>query len=208
MQLREERRAKMLKSLILLIVSGILVDNYVIVHALALPAVMDRPVTKMRPLTFLGIGVGIVMVISSLINWPVQHLIVEKLKLGAFDLLTSCLIILAVALAVEKYVAKNCSELYSDMGSIFPLVTVNTAVLAIVMQMGTADLSFADAVGAAIGAGLGFWFAAFVLGGVQKRLETSDAPKSFRGLPLMLLSAGMFCLALMGFAGVFESLLA
>lgn len=198
----------MLKNIILLIMSGILVDNYVILHALGLPAVFDSSTKKRTTLTCLGAGVGIVMTISALINWPVQHFLIGRFGLRAFDLLVSCLIILAAALLVERVIAEKCPELYSDMGSVFPLVTVNTAVLATVVNMGAEDLTFADAVGTALGAGLGFWFAAFLFGGIQRKLETADTPEAFRGLPVLLLSAAILGLALMGFAGVFEALLA
>jgi electron transport complex protein RnfA len=43
--------------------------------------------------------------------------------------------------------------------------------------------------------------------GVRSRLDDSNAPKCFKGLPVTLISASIVALAFYGFAGVVETLL-
>ncbi len=55
----------------------------------------------------------------------------------------------------------------------------------------TAGLGFA--------AGVGFALGLVVMAGIRQRLELSPVPKALRGVPILLISAGLVGMALMGF---------
>jgi electron transport complex protein RnfA len=58
------------------------------------------------------------------------------------------------------------------------------------------------------GCGLGFLLAMVLFAGVRSRLEESDPPKSFAGLPITLVSAAIVALSFFGFAGLVDGLFA
>jgi electron transport complex protein RnfA len=54
----------------------------------------------------------------------------------------------------------------------------------------------------ALGAGLGFLLALFLMSSVRERLELAEIPASYRGLPIAFIVAGLFALSFMGFSGM------
>ena len=61
---------------------------------------------------------------------------------------------------------------------------------------------------ASLGVGLGFWLAMLLFAGVRSKLDDSNAPKCFRGLPVTLIAASIVAMAFYGFAGIIENILA
>ena len=61
---------------------------------------------------------------------------------------------------------------------------------------------------ASLGVGIGFWLAMLLFAGIRAKLDDSEAPKCFRGLPVTLIAASIVAMAFYGFAGIVESLLA
>lgn len=56
------------------------------------------------------------------------------------------------------------------------------------------------------GSGLGFFLAMVIFAGVRMRTENCNAPDSFKGLPITLVSAAIVAASFNGFAGVVETL--
>ena len=84
------------------------------------------------------------------------------------------------------------------LGVWFPVIALNSAVLALALQL-TAAESFGAVVLSALGAGLGFLLGLFLLSGLEARIEDEQLPKAFRGLPIRILAAAIVALALSAF---------
>ena len=57
----------------------------------------------------------------------------------------------------------------------------------------------------AFGAGIGFLFAMIIMAGVRSKLvDQSRIPESFRGVPIVLITAAILSLSFMGFNGMFS----
>ena len=52
------------------------------------------------------------------------------------------------------------------------------------------------------GTAIGFAIALLLMASIRERCEYNDIPESFRGMPHVLLTAGLMSIAFMGFAGV------
>ncbi|MGM9625299.1 MAG: Rnf-Nqr domain containing protein, partial [Eubacteriales bacterium] len=62
--------------------------------------------------------------------------------------------------------------------------------------------SFVYSVAVGFAAAVGFTMAILIFAGVRPRLQFADSPKSFEGMPLVLISAGLIAMAFSGFSGI------
>ena len=49
---------------------------------------------------------------------------------------------------------------------------------------------------------LGYGLAMILFAGIREHLALNDVPKSFKGLPIALVTAGIMALAFLGFSGI------
>ena len=68
-------------------------------------------------------------------------------------------------------------------------------------------LAYAEALICAAGAGVGFLVAMLLFCGVRQRVESSNPPESFKGLPITLVSAAITSMSFMGFGGLVENII-
>jgi electron transport complex protein RnfA len=93
------------------------------------------------------------------------------------------------------------------------LITTNCAVLGVtinnITDYGvTEPNAFLFSMVSSLGCGLGFLFAMVLFSGMRSRIEESEVPESFKGLPVTLIAASFISMAFFGFAGIVENLLA
>ena len=132
--------------------------------------------SKVQTATGMGLAVTFVMGIASLVTYFV-NLVLAALGLEYLQTIAFILVIAALVQFVEMFMKKSMPSLYSALGIYLPLITTNCAVLA-------------------------FLLAIVLMAGVRERLETSDIPKSFKGFPSSLITAGLMSIAFMGFQGL------
>ena len=66
--------------------------------------------------------------------------------------------------------------------------------------------TYAQSLVNALGAGVGFLLAMVLFAGVRQRIEHSDIPLAFKGIPATLVAASIVSLSFMGFSGVVEGI--
>ena len=54
----------------------------------------------------------------------------------------------------------------------------------------------------AISTALGFYLAMVLFAGLREQMELNNVPKSVKGMPIALITAGLLAMAFMGFSGV------
>jgi electron transport complex protein RnfA len=116
--------------------------------------------------------------------------VLAPLGLEFLSLLCAVAVILALVYLLGAIFKKS-------FGAFFPLVALNSVVLG--MSVEAASLSYIEALLAALGVGLGFLAALFLMSGVERRIQPDRMPKAFRGLPGSLLAAGIISMALLAF---------
>ena len=84
---------------------------------------------------------------------------------------------------------------------IVPVAALNSCVLGTMLIVSTQSLTLAQAIGFALGSGVGYYLAVVLVAEGQRRLRNRRIPMSFRGLPITLLYLGMLALAIYGFTG-------
>ncbi len=92
--------------------------------------------------------------------------------------------------------------LFKKLGVYLVLITVNCIILAVPLVIADNNYSLAESFFFALGAGLGFALALYLLAVVRERLVVAKVPQSYQGLPIAFIMTGLFALSFMGFSGL------
>ena len=193
------------KFLIVILMSAVLVNNYVLRQFLGICPFLG--VSKdLKNATGMSIAVIFVMLMATAVTWPIQYYLLDRNGLGYLQTIVFILVIAALVQLVETVLKKYIPALYTALGVYLPLITTNCAVLGVTISNIGKGHDFVESMVNALGSGLGFFLAMVVFSGVRGRVESSEPPKSFAGLPITLISAAILSLAFFGFNGVIENL--
>ena len=195
------------KSLIVILMSSVLVNNYVLSRFLGICPFLGVS-KKVGQATGMGVSVIFVMLIATLVTWPIQHFVLDAMGLGYMQTIVFILVIAALVQFVEIVLKKYMPALHKSLGVYLPLITTNCAVLGVTINNITDKYTFVESMVSSLGCGLGFLLAMVLFAGVRSRLDESDVPESFKGLPVTLIAASFVSLAFFGFAGVVDNLFA
>lgn len=180
-----------MKALLLIMLGGVLVNNYALEKFLGVGPVLGG---RKYGSAAMGFSVAAVMLLAAAVTWPLYRLLV---LLGAEYLET--LIFVLVVLLVVYVLGAIFAKSGKPVGAYFPLVALNSAVLGLAVNNITEGYSYVEALFAALGAGLGFVLAMVLFAGVKSKINERYVPKAFRGLPVMLLAASIISLAFYAF---------
>ena len=180
--------------LIIIIISMVLVNNYPLAQFLGI-------------CPFLGVSKDLdssVMVLATAVTWPIQQLL-NKFGIGYLQTVVFILVIAALVQLVEMFMKKSMPALYKSLGIFLPLITTNCAVLGVCITNIDSNYNYIESLVNAFGAGIGFLFAMIIMAGVRTKLvDQSRIPESFRGVPIILITAAILSLSFMGFNGMFS----
>ena len=196
----------MLKEIILILMAGVLVNNYVLQQFLGICPFLGVS-KKINQATGMGVAVIFVMLCATAVTWPIYHYILAP-NFTYLQTIVFILVIAALVQFVEIVLKKFIPSLHKSLGVYLPLITTNCAVLGVTINNITAEYNFVQSMISSLGVGLGFLLAMVLFAGVRSRMEGADTPKAFRGIPITLVAASIVALAFFGFAGVVEKLLA
>lgn len=195
-----------IKSLILILMAGVLVNNYVLQRFLGICPFLGVS-KKSSQAVGMGVAVTLVMLCATAVTWPIQTYLLDKFNLGYLQTIVFILVIAALVQFVEIVLKKFIPALHKSLGVYLPLITTNCAVLGVTINNITDEYNFIESMVSSLGVGLGFLLAMVLFAGVRSRIENCPSPKAFKGLPITLIAASIVSLAFFGFAGVVEGML-
>ena len=197
----------MFKSLLIILMSSVLVNNYVLTRFLGICPFLGVS-KKLDQATGMGISVIFVMIMATVATWPVQKYILEPLGLEFLQTIVFILVIATLVQFIEIVLKKYIPALHKSLGVYLPLITTNCAVLGVTINNITDNYTFLESVVSSLGCGLGFLLAMVLFSGIRSRIDESRIPRSLRGLPVTLIAASFLSLAFFGFAGIIDNLFA
>ena len=197
----------MLKSLVLILMGGVLINNYVLNQFLGICPFLGVS-KKVGQASGMGMAVIFVMLFATAATWPIYNYVLLPLKLEYLKIIVFILVIATLVQFVEILLKRFIPSLFNALGIYLPLITTNCAVLGVTLNNIDDGYNFLESIVASLGVGLGFLLAMLLFAGVRSAIDDSNAPKCFRGLPVTLISASIVSLAFYGFAGIVENLLA
>ena len=195
------------KTLIVILLSSVLVNNYVLSRFLGICPFLGVS-KKLNQATGMGIAVTLVMLIATAVTYPIQYYVLNTMGLQYMQTIVFILVIAALVQLIEVVLKKISPALHKGLGVYLPLITTNCAVLGVTINNITDGYNFVQSIVSALGCGLGFMLAMVLFSGLRSRIDESEIPESFRGLGATLIAASFISLAFFGFAGVVDKLFA
>ncbi len=188
-------------ALLLTLATTALVNNVVLSQFLGLCPFLG--VSKQIK-TALGMGGSVIFVItlSSVLTWCLDAALLRPLNLVYLRTIVFILVIAALVQLVEMVLKRFMHGLYRALGVYLPLITTNCAVLGVALTNVQKEADFLTALVTGFGTACGFALAIVLLAGIRERIDESQIPKPFRGMPIVLLSAGLMAMAFFGFKGL------
>jgi len=190
-----------MKELLLILIGAALVNNVVLSQFLGLCPFLG--VSK-RTETAAGMGAAVLFVITiaSAITSLIYTGILEKLGLEYLQTIVFILVIAALVQLVEMVLKKKMPSLYNSLGVYLPLITTNCAVLGVALKNVQNGYGLVESIVYGIGISVGFFIAIVIMAGIRERIEFNELPKSFKGMPIVLVTAGLMAIAFIGFSGL------
>lgn len=187
--------------LMLLLVSAILVNNFVLVQFLGLCPFMGVS-SKLETAMSMSLATTFVLTLASVASYVTFHYVLAPLGLEYLNILAFILVIAALVQFTEMVVRKASPLLYRVLGVFLPLITTNCAVLGVALINITSARSFVESALYGFGAAVGFSLVLILFAALRERLAAADVPVPFRGPAIGMITAGLMSLAFMGFAGL------
>ena len=190
-----------MKSLILIIISGALINNVVLNQFLGICSFLGVS-KQMKASASLGVAVIFVITIASAVASLLYTFVLAPLGLDFMKTIVFILVIAALVQIVEMFLKKSSPGIYRALGIYLPLITTNCAVLGVALTNVQNDYNFIESVLAGFGTAVGFTIAIILLASIRSRIREEDLPAPLRGAPIVLISAALMSIAFMGFSGL------
>lgn len=190
---------------LLAILSSMLIDNVVLSRFYGICPFLGVS-KKVKSSLGMGVAVVFVILIATLICWPLYHYVLVPAGIAFMDTVAYILVIASLVQLVGLFIKKYSPSLYKSLGIYLPLITTNCAVLGVAQSNTDQDLSFLSSLANGLGTSIGFLMIIVVFSCIRVRLESANTPKAFKGLPIALITAAIMALAFMGLQGLFSGI--
>lgn len=190
-----------MRDYLLILVSTIWVNNFVLSHFLGLCSFIGVS-KRLEASIGMGLATTFVLTLSSIASYLVDTYLLVPFGLEYLRTISFILVIAATVSFTEMMMRKTSPVLYNVLGIYLPLITVNCAVLGIALLNVQKAHDFIQSALYGLGASLGYTLALILFAGIRERLAAADVPRNFQGSAIGLVTAGLMALAFMGFSGL------
>ena len=190
-------------SFLLAIVSYSLIDNVILSRFYGICSFIGVG-KKIKSAFSMGLAVTFVTVLATLVTWPIYKYVLTPANVQFLDTLVFILVIASLVQVVALFIKKSSPSLYKSLGIYLPLITTNCAVLGVAQGNIDSSLDFGMSIANALGTSLGYLLVIVLFAFIRERLESSNIPKAFKGVPISLVVAALMAIAFMGLAGMIQ----
>ena len=190
-----------MKEYLIILVSTILVNNFVLVKFLGLCPFMGVS-RKLETAVGMGFATTFVLTLSSVCSYLANQYLLLPLNLEYLRTITFIVVIAFVVQFTELVVHKTSPLLYQVLGIFLPLITTNCAVLGVALLNVQAQYGFLQSALYGFGAAVGFSMVLSLFSTLRERIDVADVPLPFKGNAIALVTAGLMSMAFMGFSGL------
>lgn len=192
----------MMATFIAIVLAAVLTNNFITVKTYGICPFLGVS-KKTSSAAGMGVAVTIVMVLATLVTYPVYVYVMVPLNIGFLEIIFFIFIIASLVQMLEMIIRKISPSLYNTMGVYLPLITTNCAVLGVTELvigdmssfLGEASMNIGWAVLYALFAGVGFTLVMIVMSGMRERLNYYKTPKALAGFPTAMVTASFICMA-------------
>ena len=186
---------------LLILVSTVLVNNFVLVQFLGLCPFMGVS-SRLETAMGMSLATTFVLTLASLCSYLTYTYLLEPFGLEFLQTISFILVIAFVVQFTEMVVHKTSPLLHKVLGIFLPLITTNCAVLGVALLNIKKANGFIDSILYGFGAAIGFSLVLILFAAMRERITAADVPAPFKGAAIAMISAGIMSLAFMGFTGL------
>ena len=190
-----------LRELLLILIGSSLVSNVVLSQFLGLCPFLGVS-KKVETAAGMGTAVIFVITLSSAVAGVIYKFVLTPLNITYLQTIVFILVIAALVQFVEMFLKKYMVSLYNALGVYLPLITTNCAVLGVALTNVQKNYGILAGTVNGFATALGFTIASIILAGIREKMAYNDVPESFRGMPIVLITAGLMAIAFCGFSGL------
>ena len=190
-----------MKELLLIAVGSAFVNNVVLSQFLGLCPFLGVS-KKVETAAGMGTAVIFVITLSSAVAGVIYKFVLTPLNITYLQTIVFILVIAALVQFVEMFLKKYMVSLYNALGVYLPLITTNCAVLGVALTNVQKNYGILAGTVNGFATALGFTIAIIILAGIREKMAYNDVPESFRGMPIVLITAGLMAIAFCGFSGL------
>ncbi|MBI9093265.1 MAG: electron transport complex subunit RsxA [Sphaerochaeta sp.] len=183
---------------IAILITFIFINNFILVQFLGLCPFIGVSKNSENAIG-MGASVTFVTTVASVVTWAIYYYLLVPFNLQYLQTLSFILVIASLVQLLEMVIQKISPPLYKALGIFLPLITTNCAVLGIAIINITNGYNVMEAFVAGLAAGLGFTLAIVLMSNIRERLDLQPVRKSYQGMPIAFVSAGLMALAFMAF---------
>ena len=189
------------KDMLLLLISSSIVSNIVLSQFMGLCPFLGVS-RKIKTAGGMGTAVIFVITLASAVAGVIYKCILQPLHIEYLETIVFILVIAALVQFVEMFLKKAMPSLYQALGVYLPLITTNCAVLGVAITNVQKEYGILTGIVNGFATALGFTIAIVILAGLREKMEYNEVPESFKGMPMVLLTAGLMAIAFCGFSGL------
>ena len=189
------------QNLLLIIISGALINNVVLSQFLGICSFLGVS-KQMKASASLGGAVIFVITIASAVASLLYDYVLAPLGLDFMKTIVFILVIAALVQIVEMFLKKKSPAVYKALGIYLPLITTNCAVLGVALTNVQDGYNFIQSVLSGFGTAVGYTIAIVLLASIRSRMSEEDIPAPLRGAPIVMISAALMSIAFLGFSGL------
>jgi len=190
-----------MKHYLLLLLSTILVNNFVLVRFLGLCPFLGVS-RKLKSAVGMGLATTFVLTLASVSSYLLYEYLLLPLDLQYLRTISFIVVIAVVVQFTEIIVHKLSPALHRLLGLYLPLITTNCAVLGVALLNIQAEHTFIESILFGIGTAIGFTLVLVLFAALRERIDVADVPLPFQGASIGLITAGLMSMAFMGFIGL------
>lgn len=190
---------------LLILVSTILVNNFVLVKFLGLCPFMGSS-RKLEVAMGMSLATTFVLTLASGASYLINTYILIPLDIEYMRTIAFILAIAVVVNFTEMAMHKTSPLLYQVLGMFLPLITTNCAVLGVALLNVQTGYNLFESLLFGFGAAVGFSMVLVLFSALRERIHVADVPISFQGAPIALITAGIMSIAFLGFTGLDRAL--
>ena len=188
-------------NLLIIAIGSALVNNVVLSQFLGLCPFLGVS-KKVKTAAGMGTAVIFVITLASFVAALIYQFVLTPLNITYLKTIVFILVIAALVQFVEMFLKKEMPSLYQALGVYLPLITTNCAVLGVAITNVQKEYGILTGIVNGFATALGFTIAIVILAGLREKMEYNEVPESFKGMPMVLLTAGLMAIAFCGFSGL------
>ena len=190
-----------MKEVLIIGITAALVNNVVLSQFLGLCPFLGVS-KKVKTAGGMGAAVIFVITLSSLLTGLIYKFILVPTEMTYLNTIVFILVIAALVQFVEMVLKKISTSLYEALGVYLQLITTNCAVLGVALLNVQNSYGILEGVVNGLGTSVGFTVAIVIMAGIREKTEYNDYSPALKGMPMVLITAGLMAIAFSGFSGL------